>query len=359
MFGKVIKMESREIFKNYQTQGIEVDTSEYLTVYGSRISTAKAESFEQNRWKNVEAILPHIGPQITEKDFGHNMDPETRSKTLSSFSSLEKQDISRTALYLETAPSHVYWHEAVDRFFPEIDPANARTYAEDVSCENASRGILSNISTLLSRRDRENSDLRGDNDSLGVFSEAITSPSMNLPPSLRCDLAAHYIAHSRIHQRTRRRFNSLTQHMPEEAGPVCEAIRASGLEPEILESYNFLSKLDNKEFEHFHKTAQNDILTIARASLSYKVPGQPQIPEDRQTDLRGQIALTQKFVNQSEKDGLYSYSSERANRNIFTLSKLTGHADVFLVPYEVVRDERVKALVHQNETRKSKAAQEM
>jgi hypothetical protein len=352
-------MMGQEILNSYKTQGIEVDATKYLTSCGSKISTAKAESFARDRWKNVEAVLPHVGLQITESDFGHNTDPEMRSLALESFSTLEKQDIARTALYLEAAPSHIYWDEAAERFFPEIDPANASTYAEDVSCENISRGILGNISALLSRRSREQSELRGDNDSLNAFSEAITSPHMNLPPSLRCDLAAHCVAHSRIYQRTKGHFNALVEGLPKEADPVCEAIRASGLEPEILESHSFLSKLDNRDFEHFHKTAQNDILTIARTNLSYKVPGQPEVPIDRRTDLRSQIAATQKLVNQGEKDGLYSQASERANRNIFALSKLTGHADVFLVPYEVVRQERTRAHTRQNAPRSNNIAQEM
>lgn len=115
-------MDNKKNQQHYRDSGIEIDAFDYIGPIGAKASLKQEDDFAAARHEMVEKFLPLAGDIMTYKDFPAGVNSGLQARLLDSFSNNEKRDISRQALYHETAPSEYYWGEARDTLIERLLP---------------------------------------------------------------------------------------------------------------------------------------------------------------------------------------------------------------------------------------------
>ncbi len=344
---------------HYQDKGIEVDCTDYMEDLETKVPRSRAEDYTAARWSGVNAFLPVAGKEISERDFPDDAPAALRDTVLSSFTNVEKHQIARRALFLEATAGEVYWEEAADELYPLINPDRSRSYARNADCTSTAQSLLTDVSRLIYRRTQQDSGLRGDSEALDVFGSALAAPEMVVPKDLKREFAAHYFSHARIQRRSKRQFNHMISALPEEAAPACEAIRKANLEPDVIEFSKFLQSLDEKSFESQVHYAQQDLLDVAKQSVSSRLPGAPALSHQDRSLARSHIAATRMAVLKSRDEGLYSEATNSAHRQLFKLGTFASGCEIAFVSPEVARQQRMQEGHHDRKALKAERHQEL
>ena len=152
-----------------------------------------------------------------------------------------------------------------------------------------------------------------------------------MPSSGRHTIAEHFFSQSRFQRRHEQNFERAAEHLPPEAGAICDTVREGRLQPEIMAVADYLRTVDNARLDLHTTTVRSDIVEVARLNARQGDHGREE---------RTRAAALARSVRDAEKSGLFSQASERANREIFKCGALTAGAEIMLIGPAAVTAER-------------------
>jgi hypothetical protein len=329
-------MSDPEIYNKYLNEGFVVDPSDYSGDFGQEIVSERRQDYTTARWRCVDEISPGSGSTISDADFSSSIDRQSQEALLSSFDEAQRTYIARKAMFHEITPSNIYWNEAARELSPLLNP-DREVLSSKPYYKPATPSVENQCATLIERRSRNCNDLRGDSKSLRAFASLAMSPDVNFDEKARCDIAAHYFAQTRLQNRAQLRFLSIRSELPEEADDICEKIRIAGVEPEVMNHFDFLRTADSDTLRKDILISQNDVLHAAREGVVSRHPRSRSMTREERCQTQSRIVAADRLVAKAQEGGINSEAMQKANKQLFALSNVTGGAEAAMVAPEAVR----------------------